>query len=274
MPAFEPGDEIVLVVRIEPDGSFTLIRAENEDESGDDDDGVDFDQDDLWVFGLLKAKTDDYVAVKVEGRPELVKCARPDSLDLSEFSIGQLVKMHCRLKSGHYVLVDLRAKPAPEESAGEFTVNGLIATMDESKLAVRVEGREEPVTCLLHGQNLLGFAPGEFVSMHCHQYNEMWKLASLKSDHAFIAEDGKAEFTLRGLISELSETGVAIDAERHTAPVRCERLAGQDLTGFALGDTVDMHCHNYVATTFCGCTYGSFMLASLQRVDAAVPARN
>jgi hypothetical protein len=77
LPQFEPGDEIALVVRIEPDGSFTLIRAENEDQPGDDDDGVDFDENELWAFGLLKALNDDYVAVKVEGRTELVKWAAP-----------------------------------------------------------------------------------------------------------------------------------------------------------------------------------------------------
>ncbi len=169
LPQFEPGDEIALVVRIEPDGSFTLIRAENEDQPGDDDDGVDFDENELWAFGLLKALNDDYVAVKVEGRTELVKCARPDSLELLELQVGQPVKMHCKLRNGQYWLLELRAKDEPESSDAEFTVDDFIASMDESKIAVRVEGREEPVTCLLHGQNLLGFAAGEFVQMHCRR---------------------------------------------------------------------------------------------------------
>ncbi len=79
-------------------------------------------------------------------------------------------------------------------------------------------------------------------------------------------------FTLHGVITELSDSGVGIQAEHHPEPVRCAKLPGQDLSGFAVGDAVEMHCHNYVATPMCGCTYSpGFVLASLRSETALLP---
>src|SRR5215210_1486667 len=60
-PAFEAGDEIALVVTVEDDGSFTLVKGENENEPGDEGD-VDIDEGQFSVMGILSALTEESVA--------------------------------------------------------------------------------------------------------------------------------------------------------------------------------------------------------------------
>ena len=267
VPDFNPGDEVVLLVSVEPDGSFSLIRAENEDGSdgGDGGDGVDMDGSEFWVYGILAELTPTAVAVKVEQHPEPVRCEVRSDTDLTGFAVGQLVKMHCRFDGGRFVLVELRSKSAelPSDGDGQFTVSGFIAALTTDKIAVKVQGHDDPVTCLLHGQDLTGFAVGEFVEMHCHYYNGMWKLAALKSDHAAFPEDGQAWFTLSGAITEI-DPGYAlyVQVAHHTDPVPCKLPDGMDLSGFAVGDAVEMHCH-YVD--------GRFYLAALKSQNAVIP---
>jgi hypothetical protein len=254
VPDFAPGDEIFLVVSIEADGSFALIKAENEDEAdpgSDDGDGVDMDtgKKEFIVKGVLASLSADSVAVKVEQHPEPVRCAVRDGFDLSGFKVGQLVMMKCRYVDGRFVLLGLRAKDTvpPDKTKGEFTVTGFIVRLESWKVGVKVQGHDDPLYCKLRdGQDLTGFALGDFVEMHCHYDPGVgwYVLASLKSDRAAIPEDGKAWFTLAGQISELGPLSVALTVEHHPLPVRCAVPSGMDLRGFAVGDAVEIHCHN------------------------------
>ena len=75
VPDFTAGDEIALVVTVENDSSFTLVKAENENDpgdgegnGGDDGGGVDIGKEQFSVPGVLSAIGADGLSVKVEGR--------------------------------------------------------------------------------------------------------------------------------------------------------------------------------------------------------------
>jgi hypothetical protein len=249
LPAFAAGDEIALVVAVEADGSFTLIKAENENDAGEDsggDDPVDIDapKAQFSVVGVLAAVSAESVAVKVEQHPEPVSCAVPHGYDVSAFKVGQLVLMYCKYADGNPVLIALKAKN-PEPSGDYLAANGTLASFDSSTIQVQVEGHSELVSCAVpDGVDLLGFAVGEYVAMYCKNVDGIWTLRALKSSHALVTPDG-AWFYLGGVITDLSSDSISIHAEHHPSPVTCTVADGADLSGFQIGDHIVMKC-NYV----------------------------
>jgi hypothetical protein len=254
-PEFAAGDQVWLLVAVEPDGTFTLISADNEEaDDGDasDDDGVDMDDNYFIVTGILSALSPTSVAVDVERHDEPVRCAVPPKVDLSGFSVGQLVEMKCLLHDGRFVLYRLRSKTAeiPGEGDGYFDVKGFVAALDAGKIAVKLASGETATCAVKPGQDLRGFAVGDFVEMKC-RFNALighYQLAWLYSDNAAIFErdeDGKQGwFHLSGLVTALEPTYIAVQVAHHPQPVQCAVPAGMDLRGFAVGDSVELKCQD------------------------------
>ncbi len=246
VPAFEPGDELALVVTVEDDGSFTLVKAENEndagDDSGDDDGGIDSEKSEFSVVGILASVSHGAVAVKVEHRLEPVRCEVPDGFDLSGFAAGQRVYMTCKYREGRFILLALKKKDY--EPGGEyFAVEGAISALDSSHVSVLVDGHEEPVTCAVpDGMDLLGFAVGDDVKMYCWKTSTGFVVKALVSSHASITPDGTSWFVLEGEILDVSSERVSIQADGHPSPVTCAVAPGADLSGFHAGDQVAMKC--------------------------------
>ena len=116
VPDFQAGDEVALVVTVEDDGSFTLVKGESENDpgEGDDDGKVDIGKEQFSVPGVLSAIGVDGLSVKVQGRPEPVRCTfKPGSVDLSGFEVGQWVYVTCKYAEGRFVLVAIKHKDAP-----------------------------------------------------------------------------------------------------------------------------------------------------------------
>jgi hypothetical protein len=271
VPALSPGDEVALRVKVEPDGSFSLISLENED-SGDDDNGddggIDDQQGEFTVTGILKELTATSVAVEVERHPDPVRCAVKNGVDLEGFNVGDLVEMTCKYKDGKFFLTSLKSDEAqiPDDGEPQYTVNGFISSIEDASVGVKVQGRDEPYTCKLQaGQDLRGFAVGDFVEMTCRwdADTQRYDLVELKSDNAAIPEDGQSWFTLEGVIVELYPGyKVGIQVAHHTEPVRCAMPQGMDLRGFAVGDAVEMQCHN---------DGSGFYIASISSANAVWP---
>jgi hypothetical protein len=255
VPEFAAGDQVWLLVTVEPDGSFTLVSADNEDaDDGEssDDDGVDMDENSFTVTGVLSALTDSFVAVQVERHPEPVRCSVPPKLNLSGFAVGQFVEMKCVLKEGRFVLYALRSKTAelPGDGEGKLAVKGFIASLDAGKIEVKPAGGGTVGCALRSGQDLRGFAVGDFVEMKC-RYNPLsghYQLAWLYSDNASIFEgdeDGKqGGFHLAGVVTTLASTYIAVQVAHHPLPVQCSVPAGMDLRGFAVGDAIELKCED------------------------------
>lgn len=262
LPALSAGDQVALVVSLGPDTAFTLVSIDNEDSadsSDDGGDGVDIDKEhsEFSVVGILVALSDRSASVKVEGRDEPVTCAIKQDAERSGDSIkhdqpappqvGDLVEMRCKYADGRFVLTGLRKKSPPSgEDTGKLEVSGSIAALDSTNVSVAVEGRSDPVTCLLpDGADMLGFAVGDAVQMYCKYDGAHWLLKGLRSDHAGLAVDeNKAWFGFSGMIVGLSSEQVSVQVEGRPDPVTCAVPAGMNLEGFAVGDAVRFSCIN------------------------------
>ena len=242
VPTFQAGDEIALVVSIGEDGSFTLVKAENENDAEDEDGDGGVSRDEFAVVGSLASVADGSVAVKVEHRTEPVRCAVPSGFDLTGFEAGQRVYMSCKYRDGRFVLLLLKHKDdAPP--AGYFTVEGTISELDSAHLSLDVDGHEEPVTCSIPASiDLLGFAVGDSVKMYCWNRDGGPVLKALSSDSASVGLDGSSWFMVEGDLLEVGTAQVSVDADGHDSPVTCAVAPGADLSAFAVGDHVTMKC--------------------------------
>jgi len=240
VPDFAPGDEIALVVTVEADGSFTLVKAENEDDG--DEGGVDIGKEQFTVAGILASLGEGTVVVNVDGSEKrAVRCAVPDGFDLTGFEVGQKVLMTCKYTEGHFVLALLKHFEAPPVPPGYLQAVGTIDSLDSGQVSVAVDGDEEPVSCLVPvGMNLVGFAVGDAVKMVCAKTGDgHFVVKALVSDHAAITPDG-SWFIFEGTIAQLDAEHISLDVEGRDAPVACGIVPGADLSGFAVGDVVTM----------------------------------
>lgn len=131
VPAYEPGDLIVLLVSIGEDGSFTLVSSRGDVGEDDDDGGVEYDEDGVVVVGMYKGVEAGLIYVRPEEGAK-VACLVPEGADLSGFVLYEEVEMECTLVEGELVLASLESEtaswpvdpeePADEEPADEETV--------------------------------------------------------------------------------------------------------------------------------------------------------
>jgi len=278
LPELAPGDEVSLHATVEPDGSFTLVSLDNEDASNDGtggDDGVDMGDNYFTVTGVVASLSSTTVSVTVEGHPEPVRCAVPPSVHLSGFAAGQPVEMSCNFTDGRFVLVKLRPKAGdpPDGGDGSIDLEGSITGLDSVSVTVAVTAQtevaslmheNEKATCALQaGQDLRGFAVGDLVEIECDRKPlGHYVLTGLTSANASLeyGEGGLAEwFDLTGVLGSKRSDGVGIQVDGHPEPVNCAMPPGTELSGFALGDTVEMQC------TF---SDGRFNLSSLSSDSA------
>ena len=276
LPTLKAGDEVSLVASVGPDGTFTLVSLDNEDASDSNNaDGVDMGDSGFAVRGVLSSLSPTSVGVRVEGHPEPVRCSVPPESNLSGFAVGQAVEMSCKVTGGEFVLVKLHPQTAglPGDHNGSLDLNGSITALSSTAVTVAVSAESTPsvsqdghsVSCALQpGADLRGFAVGDAVEVQCEYSKALGKyvLTGLSSDNATLSygDTGLAEwFDLTGVLQSIRSDGVGIQVDGHPAPVNCAMPAGTDLSGFALGDTVELQCNFHD---------GKFNLASLSSDSA------
>jgi hypothetical protein len=251
-PDFAPGDEIVLVVSVDSDGNFTLVKAENESrKEGGDSVDIDTGKSEFAVLGVLTARSDAMVAVRVAGVGKLVRCAVPDGMDVSKVDVGQMVKMYCRFSDGRFVLVKLRSGNGETGAGGDkVEVAGKIVELSGSKVAVQAEDRQ-PLRCSIRkGSDLSAFAVGDWVKIRCWVRDGTFLLKDMKSSWAVLTEDGKTELWVKGTLVELSDTAAAVRADGRADPFRCARpkaalaMPGTPAPALVVGALVKMSCRS------------------------------
>lgn len=234
VPDFAPGDEVALVVTVGEDGSFTLVKAENEDEGDDngDDDGDDVDIDgpkaEFTVVGILASLDDGYVTVKLEDH-DPIHCAIPDGFDISGFAVGDRVLMACKYKEGKPVLIGLRKKDSetdyiePLGKITELTDDSITVTGDRSG------------TCAVPEEfDLSDYAVGDLVVMWCKKVDGVWTLKAIKhklteTEYLYAA----------GTITDLTDESITVTGEHQAT---CAIPDEFDLGGHVVGDKVGMYC--------------------------------
>jgi hypothetical protein len=229
VPDFAPGDEIVAVVTVGTDGSFTLVRAENESSGGDDGGGVNGDGT-FSVVGVIGSLSVDRIFVQVEEHQDPVTCAVPAGFDTAGFAVGQAVLMACNYGDGHPVLSKLQHY---ETSRGAIT--GLT---DE---AITIQGDGDPVTCALTDDvDASDFGVGDVVVMSCVEVDGVWTLTAIHLKDPPPPPPPSDNVLVDGPIDALSATAITVDGD--AAPVTCAVPQGADLSAFNVDDDVSMTC--------------------------------
>jgi hypothetical protein len=189
VPDFEPGDEIVAVVKVNDDGTFTLVKAENESSGGDDDGGGVNGDGTFTVKGLITSLSVDRIFVQVEEHHDPVTCAVPADFDTEGFAVGDLVEMTCDYADGDPVLVDLEpsddsGEPPPPPPPGDYVLaDGPIDALSATEITV--EADDSPVTCAVPaGADLSAFQVDDDVEMKCVHTDSGLQLKRLQSDDA------------------------------------------------------------------------------------------
>jgi hypothetical protein len=188
VPDFAPGDEMVATVTVNADGTFTLVKAENES-SGDDDGGGINGDGTFTVKGTITSLSVDRIFVQVEEHHDPVTCAVPADFDTEGFAVGDLVEMTCDYGDGHPVLVDLEpagsddTPPPPPPPGDDVLADGPILSLDATQISV--DGDEAPVTCAVpEGADLSAFSVDDDVEMKCMHTDSGLLLKRLQSDTA------------------------------------------------------------------------------------------
>jgi hypothetical protein len=205
----------------------------------------------------------------------------PDDVDLPALSPGDEVSLVANVESDRtFTLVSLENEDASDDTGDEgdsgdgsghgdgLDVLGKISALGPSSVSITVpvlptvtsvrhEG--QTVTCALQGGvDLRGFAVGDEAEMLCAVNDDGHHLLTgLSSDNASVSYDGDTLsewFDLTGALASMRSDGVGIKVDGHADQVNCAMPAGTDLSGFALGDNVELEC-NY--------SDGRWQLASL-----------
>jgi hypothetical protein len=234
VPDFQAGDEIALLVHVEADGSFTLIKAD--DESGDDDgDGGHTGGDRFSVAGVLTELSHSEVGVAIDGQASrMARCAVPDGFDLSGLGTGQRVYMTCKYGGGHRVLVSLK-----KQDGSEYLV-AIGHIVDLGDATITVQGDGEPIQCAVPQEfDVSDFEVGDPVVMACVKVDGAWTLRALQKRDL---PPPPPTVTITGHITELDLDGASITVQGEHDPLSCDIPDGADLSAFQLDDAVSMTC--------------------------------
>jgi hypothetical protein len=234
VPDFQPGDEIVAVVTVADDGSFVLIKAENES-SGDDDDGGGVNGDGTFtVTGVITSLSVDRIFVKVEEHRDPVTCAVPEDFDTDGFAVGQKVLMMCEYDEGHPVLLKLKH----DEASDYLYAQGSITELTDDSITIQGDG--EPVSCAIPEElDLSDFEVGDLVMMYCVKVDDVWTLKAIK--HKEDPPPPPPDYVLAyGSIDALTATQITVATDG--GPVTCAVPDGADLSAFQIHDDVQMKC--------------------------------
>jgi hypothetical protein len=212
-------------------------------EAGEDDiDEIGHD-DHLVLEGIYLDTADDgtiELAVVHRGR---VYVTVPDGMDVPAFAPGDEVALEVTInEDGSFTLVSADNEDDDEGgiSKDEFSVVGILASLTGDAVAVKVEGRVEPVRCTLPAEfDPAGFAAGQSVYMSCKYHDGRFVLLSLRKKDGTPTGD---YFSVEGMLSELDSSHVSVEVDGQEQPVTCAVPAGIDLLGFAVGEDVKMYC--------------------------------
>lgn len=237
----QPGDKVDCDAKVKNGGL----------EAGEDDiDEVGHD-DELVLEGIYLATAEDgtiELAVVHKGR---VFVTVPEDLEVPEFSPGDEVRLEVTVnEDGSFTLVsadneDDEGDDSEDDDDGgiskeEFSVVGLLSSVTDDSVAVKVEGHVEPVRCTVPDEfDLTGFAAGQRVYMSCKYRDGHFVLLTLKKKDETPTGD---YISVEGALSAFDSSHVSVEVDGHEEPVTCAVPAGMDLLGFAVGEDVKMYC--------------------------------
>jgi hypothetical protein len=237
VPPFRAGDQVSVLVRVGADGSFTFRKGRSDVRDGDKykDDGR------FEAHGVLADKS--ALSVSVRGERGTLTCAIPAGLDLSFFRIGERAKLQCVSRDGDLVMTKLRTDNGhvAGDGSGELSQHGVLTSKAAASVGVRREDTTLVSCMLARPVDLSLFRLGEKVKLRCELVAGRWLFASLHGENASIDADGHVELYAYG--SFLGRSGESVAVRRADgSDFSCTTPATLDLTYFAVGEKVKLHC--------------------------------
>jgi hypothetical protein len=191
-----------------------------------------------------------------------VSCSVPAGVNLAPFRSGEAVKLRCRLGADGFVFAAMSSETASLDEDGvlELHLSGLLQQRTGEAIAVRrPDGSLASCVAPVDFQ-LSYFIVGERVSLICRVDGGTNTLLRVVNDRYRVGADGSVEVYLHGSISAKTVTSVTVTASDGLT-VSCSVPAGTDLSAFAVGTAVKLHCHKLG---------GEFRLAYLKSEHAVV----
>jgi hypothetical protein len=196
----------------------------------------------LSVHGAL-AKGNGTVSVRREDGMSM-SCSVPGGINLDVFPSGEAVKLHCRLGADGFVFAALYSENASLDSDGVLKLHASGLLQERTGVPVTVRRPDGSLfACNAPADlQLTYFTTGERVRITCRVDGAVNTLLSVASERYTVGADGSVEVYLHGAVSATTETSVSVTASDGTV-VSCSVPAGTDLSKFAVGTHVKMHCH-------------------------------
>ena len=205
----------------------------------------------LDVNGFITALDPYRVTVSKSEGGESVTCKLKPGMDTRGFAVGDFVELQCEYSPalGAYGLTSMSSDDATiaigDDGLGQsMNLSGVLSALAPNYIAVKVAHHDQPVQCTVPaGMDLRGFAVGDAVDFSCENSGAGFVVKSISTGDASWSDDGQPEFTLDGILKSIRADGVGVQVEGHPTLVNCGMPAGTNTSGFALGDTVTLHCH-------------------------------
>jgi hypothetical protein len=191
-----------------------------------------------------------------------VSCSVPTGINLAPFRSGEAVKLHCHLGPDGFVFAAMSSETASlnEDGVLELHLSGLLQPRSAEAISVRRPDGSLASCNAPTDFQLSYFAVGERVSLICRVDGDANTLLKVMSERYRVGADGSVEVYLYGSLSAKTETSLTVTASDGHA-VSCSVPTGTDLSTFAIGTAVKVHCHKLG---------GDFRLAYLKSEHAVV----
>jgi hypothetical protein len=178
---FRTGEAVKLHCRLAADGFvFAAIYSET---ASLDSDGVLR----LHASGLLQERTGVPLTVR-RADGSLFACNAPADFQLSYFSVGERVKMTCRVDGGANTLLAMESERYSVGADGsvELYLHGSVSATSATSVSVTATDSTTVSCSVPSGTDLSKFPVGTNVKMHCHRIAGEFRLEYLKSEHAVL----------------------------------------------------------------------------------------
>ncbi len=174
LTGFETGQHVFMSCRY-GDGHPVLLALKKKDA------GTEY----LMAAGHILDFAEGGITVQGDGDP--VWCSVPESVNISEFVVGDMVLMKCMKVEGVWTLKAINRKPPPPPPLlpppAYVLASGMI--IDLTAESITIQGEHEPVTCAVPGgADLSDFAVNDYAAMKCLHTELGLKLERLQSENS------------------------------------------------------------------------------------------
>ena len=178
---FRLGEKAKLHCHLEA-GKWIFASLSGENASIDEEGRVE-----LYLHGSFQGRSGSEVVVRrADGSP--FGCNAPADLNLSYFTVGEQVKLHCRLGAGIRTLLAVRSErfTVGADGSAEFYAHGSLTAKSDADLTVTASDGHAFTCTYPAGTDLSAFPLGTQVKVHCHLLGGAFRLEYLKSETAVV----------------------------------------------------------------------------------------